>query len=71
MPAPPLNEILSVDAEVCAILGKTAEELGAMKLNEFAELSYERGIVWSVGEGGRVQGLTICIKREQSSAVTL
>ena len=62
MPMPPASELLSIDAEVLRTLGKTAEEIASMGLREFAELSYSKGIRWSVSaDGGRIPGLTITL----------
>lgn len=66
MPAPPNDQLLSIDAAVLDLLGKTVDEIAAMGLREFAELSYSRGIVWDVSaEGGRIKGLTITIRNEE------
>lgn len=70
MPVPPTNEILSIDSEVLQILGKSAEEIAKMGLREFADLSYEKGIEWTVGHGGRVKGLTITIERDETVTST-
>jgi hypothetical protein len=67
--SPPISDLLSVDAEVLQMLGKTVDELAAMTTGEFAALSYAKGIRWKVNaDGGRVEGLTIVIDREQASA---
>ena len=71
MSAPPVREILSIDPEVERLLGKTFDEIAKMGLGAFAELSYDRGIVWTVSpDGGRIKGLTIRIKRDQSEIAT-
>lgn len=68
MQKPPLSKLLSIDAEVLAILGKSVDEIAAMGLREFADLSFSKGIEWKVSaDGGRVKGLTITIQRDQSS----
>lgn len=64
MGAPPNSELLSIDQEVLDILGKSVDEIAAMGCREFAELSYAKGIEWTVSaEGGRIKGLTITIER--------
>jgi hypothetical protein len=69
MPAPPNNELFSIDPEVLHVLGKTVDEIAAMTAGEFAELSYSKGIIWNVSaEGGRIKGLTITIERDQQPA---
>lgn len=65
MTVPPINELLSIDPEVLAILGKTIDEIAAMTPGQFAELSFAKGIEWTVSaDGGRIQGLTIKITRD-------
>lgn len=67
---PPLCEILSIDAKVERLLGKTANQIAKMTLSEFAELSYDKGIIWTVSpDGGRVMGLTISAAREEKASL--
>lgn len=69
MPAPPNNELFSIDQEVLDILGKSVDEIAAMGCGEFAELSYSKGLLWTVSaEGGRIKGLTITIERDAAVA---
>lgn len=63
---PPAHELIHVDPEVLAILGRTVEELAAMGLAEFAELSYRKGIVWKVSaDGDGPRSLNVRIDRGQ------
>ena len=51
--------LIHIDDEVLRILGVTPEQIASMGLREFAELSFDRGVVWQVssrkagkGKGG-------------------
>ena len=71
MSTPPLSEILSIDPEVQRVLGMTLEEIADMTTGAFAQLSYERGIEWTIHpDGGRVKGLTIRFVQDAASLTT-
>jgi hypothetical protein len=69
MPAPPNSELFSIDPEVLAVLGKTVDEIADMTAREFADLSYSKGIEWTVSaEGGRIRGLTMTFNQSPQVA---
>lgn len=55
-----------VDPEVLHLLGKTEDELLNMGTREFAELSFQKGVVWEVGNDGVAPGLTIRLRKRRS-----
>jgi hypothetical protein len=68
-----MSERLRIDPEVLALLGITEKRLAKMKLDEFAELVWDKGYRIRVGDmevAGDRGGLTITTARNRANCGT-
>lgn len=69
MPAPPIEEILTIMPEIERVLGKTAVQIQRMSLRELAEAAFDKGYRWHILPGdGAKPGLTIKVADPEPTA---